>query len=85
MAKRKPQINFQVEPGMKLLYEEAQACGHRTSRLCAAGFLLMVEDSRVRHRALRRLRQWEDKYAEAPPKKVSAFGGRAQASSLPRC
>jgi hypothetical protein len=73
MTQRKPQINFQVEPSMKLLYEEAKACGHRTTCLCAAGLLVMVEDGCLRLDALRRLRDWETRYAGAPPEVIQAF------------
>ena len=65
MTKRKPQINFQVEPAMKALYEETKAGGLRTTRLCAAGFLLMVENPHLRLQALNRLRCWEAKHATA--------------------
>ncbi len=57
MAKRKPQINFQVEPAMKLLYEEVKLSGSWVTRLCAAGFLLMVESAEQRAAAMRRLRE----------------------------
>lgn len=73
MSRRKPQINFQVEPAMKALYEEAKACGHRVTRLCAAGLLMMVEDNSLRLDALSRLRHWETRYADAPPKVIRAF------------
>lgn len=56
MTKRKPQINFQVEPAMKELYDEVSASGLRGARLCAAGLLLMVENPRQRRRAFDRLR-----------------------------
>ncbi|MEW6251260.1 MAG: hypothetical protein AB1716_11475 [Planctomycetota bacterium] len=73
MAKRKPQINFQVDEGMKLLYEEAKISGHLVTRLCAAGLLLLVEEPQTRLRALNRLREWEEKYADASPEQVRAF------------
>lgn len=78
MAQRKPQINFQVEAAMKLLYDEAKAGGHWVTRLCAAGFLLMVEDARLRQRALQRLREWEARYGEASAEQVRAFVQGAQ-------
>jgi hypothetical protein len=78
MLERKPQINFQVDQNMKVLYEEAKACGHWVTRFCAAGFLLMVEDPRTRLRALNRLRAWEDEYASASPEKIRAFVQGAQ-------
>lgn len=80
MPQRKPQINFQVDRNMKLLYEEAKACGHWVTRFCAAGFLLMVEDPRTRLRALNRLRDWEAAYANASPERIRAFVQGAQAA-----
>ena len=73
MAQRKPQINFQVEPGMKLLYQEVQASGRRATRLCAAGLLLLIEDPLTRAHAIRRLREWEDAYAGAALEQIRAF------------
>jgi len=73
MAKRKPQINFQVDESLKMVYEEARAHGHWVTRLCAAGLLLMIEDPRARARALRRLRDWEVEYAGASPEQIRAF------------
>lgn len=73
MIKRKPQINFQVDESMKLLYEEAKAAGHWVTRFCAAGFLLMVEDSEQRARAISRLRDWEVEYADSTPEKIRDF------------
>ena len=73
MPERKPQINFQVEDPLKLLYEEAKAQGHWVTRFCAAGFLLMVEDARARSRAISRLRDWEKEYAHASPKDIRDF------------
>lgn len=70
---RKPQINFQVEPAMKLLYEEIKAAGYRPTRLCAAGLLLMVEDATLRVRALRRLQEWEIQHADASPGPLRQF------------
>lgn len=80
MNARKPQINFQVDPGMKCLYEEAKAHGHWVTRLCAAGFLLMVENPDVRHAALSRLREWEAEYADADADEIRVFVQRAQAA-----
>ncbi len=37
MPKRKPQINFQVEEPMKLLYEEARISGHLATRFVPPG------------------------------------------------
>ena len=65
MPQRRPQINFQVDQALKLLYDEAQEQGHWVARLCAAGFLLMVEDPAARARAISRLREWEVEYAYA--------------------
>jgi hypothetical protein len=75
MAKRarKPQINFQVDEPMKMLYEEAKANGHWVTRFCAAGFLLMVEDARVRNQAINRLRDWETEYEDASEDEIRAF------------
>ena len=72
MVRRKPQINFQVEPGLKRLYDEAKLSGYRPARLCAAGLLLMVEDAAARQRALERLRAREKELASAPPRAVQA-------------
>ena len=73
MTQRRPQINFQVDEPMKLLYEEARICGHWVTRFCAAGLLLLVEDPRTRVRALNRLREWEAKYADAGPDDIRDF------------
>jgi len=78
MAKRKPQINFQVDENLKVLYDEAKACGHWVTRLCAAGLLLLVEDPEIRARALNRLREWEAEYADASPDEIRAFVQGAQ-------
>jgi hypothetical protein len=84
MPERKPQVNFQVEPAMKVLYEEAKATGHWVTRFCAAGFLLMVEDPQLRLQALNRLRAWEAEYAEADADQVRAFvQGAAAALQTP--
>ena len=87
MPARKPQINFQVDPSMKTLYEESKACGHWVTRFCAAGFLLMVEDPATRLRALNRLREWEAHYGEADVDEIRDFVQGAQAalrSAAPR-
>jgi len=78
MPQRRPQINFQVDEPMKLLYEEAKLSGHWVTRFCAAGFLMMVEDPRLRMRALNRLRQWEAQYADASPADIQAFVQQAE-------
>lgn len=80
MAKRKPQINFQVDEALKLLYDEARAQGHWVTRFCAAGLLLMVEDPRARARAISRLREWEAEYEHASPEQIRAFVEGAQAA-----
>jgi hypothetical protein len=77
-ADRRPQINFQVDPSMKLLYEEARANGHWVTRLCAAGLLLMVEDPLARRQALNRLIEWEAEFAGASPQKIRNFVQGAQ-------
>jgi hypothetical protein len=73
MNKRKPQINFQVEEPMKALYDEASNSGHRATRFCAAGLLLLIEDPRLRVRALNRLREWEAEYEDASEDDIRAF------------
>lgn len=73
MTRRKPQINFQVDDAMKLLYEEAKESGHWVTRFCAAGFLLMVEDGAARARAISRLRDWEAEYEDASAAEIRAF------------
>ena len=82
MPERKPQINFQVDEAMKLLYEEAKFSGHLVTRFCAAGLLLLVEDPRVRVRALNRLRDWEAQYADASPERIRAFVQGAEDAML---
>lgn len=86
MPVRKPQINFQVDPPLKTLYEEARLAGHWVTRFCAAGLLLMVEDPRIRARALDRLVDWEAEYAKASPKQIRAFvrGARDAMQAAPR-
>lgn len=71
--RRRPQINFQVDPGMKRLYEEAKLMGNWVTRWCAAGFLMMVENPRARQQALQRLREWEARYADASDDEIRAF------------
>ncbi len=78
MQRRKPQINFQVDSAMKMLYEEAKISGHWVTRFCAAGLLLMVEDPAIRVRALNRLRDWEAQYADATEEQIRAFVQGAQ-------
>jgi len=73
MARRRPQINFQVDEAMKLLYEQARLSGHWVTRLCAAGFLLMIENPRARVRAINRLIEWETEYENASPEEIRAF------------
>lgn len=80
MAKRKPQINFQVEDPLKLLYDEAKLSGYLVTRLCAAGLLMMVEDPTARERALDRLREWEAEYDEASADEIREFVRGAQAA-----
>ncbi len=78
MTQRRPQINFQVDEPMKLLYEEAKISGHWVTRFCAAGLLMMVEEPRVRLRALNRLREWEARYADASAADIRAFVAGAE-------
>lgn len=73
MAKRKPQINFQVEEPMKMLYEEAKGVGHWVTRFCAAGLLMLLENPRLRIQAMNRLRDWEAAYENATPDEIRAF------------
>jgi hypothetical protein len=82
MAKstRKPQINFQVDEPMKMLYDEAKLAGHWVTRFCAAGLLMLIEDPRVRVQALNRLRDWEAEYEGASSHDVRAFVEGAQAA-----
>jgi hypothetical protein len=82
--RRRPQINFQVEDAMKRMYEEAKQQGHWVTRFCAAGFLLMIENPRLRLQAIQRLRDWELEYATATPEQIRAFvEGAATAMQLP--
>jgi hypothetical protein len=83
MAKRRPQINFQVDEPMKLLYDEAKISGHWVTRFCAAGLLLLVEDPRIRVRALNRLREWEAEYADASEEEIRTFVQGAEAALQP--
>lgn len=78
MAKRKPQINFQVDEHMKLLYDESRASGHFVTRFCAAGFLLMVENPEIRMQALNRLREWEEEFDGADEGQIREFVQGAQ-------
>jgi hypothetical protein len=80
MAKRRPQINFQVDSSMKTLYEEAHAGGLWVTRLCAAGLLLMIEDPTLRQQAVARLREWEAQYEDADPLRIRAFVRGAEAA-----
>jgi hypothetical protein len=84
MAKRKPQINFQVETPLKLLYDEAREQGHWVPRFCAAGLLLLVEDPQIRARAISRLREWETEFADAGATDIRAFIENAQPVAPPR-
>ncbi len=80
MPARRPQINFQVDRPMKLLYEDARLSGHWVTRFCAAGLLVMVEDPVIRRRALNRLRDWEVEYADATADDIRAFVQGAEAA-----
>ncbi|MGE3181782.1 MAG: hypothetical protein AB7N71_09135 [Phycisphaerae bacterium] len=83
-AQRRPQINFQVEEVMKNMYEEAKAQGHWVTRFCAAGFLLMIENPRLRLQAIQRLREWEAEFADADDGEIRAFvEGAASALGRP--
>lgn len=73
MPTRKPQINFQVDEPLKLLYLEAKRSGLSVTRLCAAGLLLMLEDAGARARAIERLIEWEEEYTVASPEQIRAF------------
>ena len=75
---RKPQINFQVDPALKALYEEAKISGHWVARFCAAGLLMMVEDPDIRMKSLNRLRDWEIEYADASDEQIRRFVQGAQ-------
>ncbi len=78
MIQRKPQINFQVDKPMKMLYDEAKLCGHFVTRFCAAGLLLLIEDPEQRVQALERLREWEAEYGRASARDIRAFVQAAQ-------
>ena len=80
MPIRKPQINFQVDHNMKALYEQSKLYGHGVTRLCAAGFLLMVADPAIRLRALNHLCAWEAEYADADADEIREFVQGAQAA-----
>lgn len=83
---RRPQINFQVDTPLKMLYEEAKAQGMWVTRFCAAGLLLMVEDAALRQRAISRLRDWEAQYTDASPDQVRRFveGAQDAMQAVPR-
>ena len=84
VAKRRPQINFQVDDAMKTVYDEAKAQGHWVTRFCAAGFLLMVENPRLRLQAIQRLRDWEAEYSHAGVDQIRRFvEGAANAMQPP--
>lgn len=70
---RLPQINFQVQPSLKTLYDEARESGHWVTRFCAAGLLLLVEEPGLRLKALNRLRDWEAEFEDASPTQIRAF------------
>ncbi len=80
MPKRRPQINFQVDDAMKLLYDEAKLNGHWVTRVCSAGLLMMVENHELRVRALQRLRDWEIEYAHASAAEIRDFVQGAEAA-----
>lgn len=77
---RLPQINFQVQPCLKALYEEARESGHWVTRFCAAGLLLMVERADLRMEALNRLRDWEVEFEDASSEEIRAFVQGAEAA-----
>lgn len=82
-ARRRPQINFQVEDAMKVMYEEAKEQGHWVTRFCAAGLLLMVENPRLRLQAIQRLREWEAEFVDADADQIRTFvAGAASAMQL---
>lgn len=60
MLPRKAQVNFLVDARLKMVYDRAKRLGHRVSRYCAAGLLLLLEDTDLRDRAMQRLVEWED-------------------------
>ena len=80
MLTRRPQINFQVDDAMKLLYDQAKLSGHWVTRLCSAGLLMMVERPELRAQAVRRLRDWEIEYADASADEIRAFVQGAEAA-----
>lgn len=80
VAQRKPQINFQVEPCMKHLYLETKQAGAVVTRLCAAGFLMLVESPQLRLAALNRLREWEAEYEQADPDEIRDFVQQVEAA-----
>lgn len=61
MAARKPQISFQVTEGVKKIYEMASVAGGlNVTRMCAAGFLYLLEVPSIRAAAMRRLVEIEE-------------------------
>jgi hypothetical protein len=80
VQERRPQINFQVEPSLKTLYEQARVAGHWVTRLCAAGLLHMIENPESRRAALARLIAWEAQYADASDDEIFEFVQGAQAA-----
>ena len=80
MPTRRPQINFQVDDAMKLLYDQAKQSGHWVTRLCSAGLLMMVEQPALRARALERLRDWEIEYQGASADEIHDFVQGAEAA-----
>ncbi len=71
---RKPQINFQVEPPLKVLYDVArQAGGYNVTRLCAAGLLYLLEHPDVQNRALNRLAEFYRDYEASDSEQMRAF------------
>lgn len=60
MSLKKKEISFQVVDDLKQIYDIVGETGAlKGTRLCAAGFLLVLENPAVRHHALRRLGEFE--------------------------
>mgnify|MGYP000196765681 CR=1 FL=1 len=84
MRPRKAQVNFMVDARLKALYEHGKRLGHRVSRYCAAGLLLLLEDAKVRDHAMQRLVQWEDGAHPTLPSTSGALKGLTQHEAAAR-
>lgn len=66
MAKRRSQINFETSDSVKAIYNAMKARGPlNPTKLCAAGFVLLLEHPALISEAIKRL-SWHESSPDAP-------------------